>query len=437
VVHYVCPRIEYTDRGKSAILLSTEPADVLRRLTTAVTKKWAKYRKAQDKSYRERSFYVRRRAMTIREAAFEVMQSAYMEASDDGKLPASPRQIFYKARPKILARVDDIEENRLDGKYFSQTLLPDYMELHDCDAWDIVWDARGTFSEPHTGKSIGIGTIEVRRYLGERPGFGGDVSVSISDYSTFDTSGPENRYRTVLFIEKEGFWPVIEASGLAERYDLALMSTKGMSTTAARHLLDRLIERGVRLVLVLHDFDISGFSILGTIGANGRRYVFKNKLPIVDLGLRLSDAQEMGLESEPPDKKRDSKTWAATAKTLARHGATPEEIAFLKDARIELNAMSSREFVNFLERKFTELGITKVIPDDDLLERHARRVIQQNIAESAIARIRHQIVHEIAEETAQIRLPDDLRGQLEAELTANPQLPWDVALASIISGYRS
>ena len=31
--------------------------------------------------------------------------------------------------------------------------------------WDIVYDDRGHFTEPHTEKSIGLGTIAVRNYL--------------------------------------------------------------------------------------------------------------------------------------------------------------------------------------------------------------------------------------------------------------------------------
>ena len=37
--------------------------------------------------------------------------------------------------------------------------------------------------------------------------------------------------------------------------------------------------------------------------------------------------------------------------------------------------MSSGVFVQFLERKLTEHGVHKVVPDDDVLEQHARRVI--------------------------------------------------------------
>jgi hypothetical protein len=54
------------------------------------------------------------------------------------------------------------------------------------------------------------------------------------------------------------------------------MSTKGMSVTAARQLIDGLAAIGVR-VFVLHDFDISGFSIRKTFTESGRRHAFKKQ----------------------------------------------------------------------------------------------------------------------------------------------------------------
>lgn len=52
---------------------------------------------------------------------------------------------------------------------------------------------------------------------------------------------------------------------------MAVLSTKGMSTTAARRLVERLLRDGVR-VLVAHDLDRAGKSILGTLAADTRRY---------------------------------------------------------------------------------------------------------------------------------------------------------------------
>ena len=47
---------------------------------------------------------------------------------------------------------------------------------------------------------------------------------------------------------------------------LAIMSTKGMASTAARTLIDNLCQHQVPL-LVLHDLDKAGLSILGTLSA--------------------------------------------------------------------------------------------------------------------------------------------------------------------------
>ena len=47
------------------------------------------------------------------------------------------------------------------------------------------------------------------------------------------------------------------------------MSTKGMSVTTSRELIDSLHVP----VLVFHDFDKSGFSIVGTLKRDTRRYM--------------------------------------------------------------------------------------------------------------------------------------------------------------------
>jgi hypothetical protein len=74
------------------------------------------------------------------------MQDAYMAASANGTLPANARQIYYAARPKILELA---EKESLDSQYFCQTLLIEYMREFDVE-WDVVWDDRGHFKEPHT-----------------------------------------------------------------------------------------------------------------------------------------------------------------------------------------------------------------------------------------------------------------------------------------------
>jgi hypothetical protein len=140
-------------------------ADEMRDALKVVTSKWTRQKKSEERHpgmvrYR-RSRMTKEPRTSQKEAAWEVMEAAYMAASGGGTLPALARQIFYQARPKIMAMTDDKE---LQYGYFSQTLLPDYIEEHGVN-WNVVYDARGHFEEPHTNRRMGRGTIEVGNYL--------------------------------------------------------------------------------------------------------------------------------------------------------------------------------------------------------------------------------------------------------------------------------
>lgn len=122
--------------------------------------------------------------------------------------------------------------------------------------------------EPHTGASVPVGTLQVRDYLLPRRRQDPDL-VTVDD-ALWPTFGAENRFSTLLYIEKEGFEPLLRAARIPERFDCAVMSTKGTSVTAARLLVDRMAQQGVR-VLVAHDFDRAGACIAWTLGNDTRR----------------------------------------------------------------------------------------------------------------------------------------------------------------------
>jgi hypothetical protein len=121
-------------------------------------------------------------------------------------------------------------------------------------------------------------------------------------------------------------------------------------------------------LLILHDFDKSGFSIAGTLQRDTRRYEFLNAITVIDIGLGLADVTEMGLESEYQHHPKDKKS--ALIANLRENGASEAEIAFMfrdfdrlrSTRRIELNTMTSPQFIDFVERKLRANGITKIIP---------------------------------------------------------------------------
>jgi hypothetical protein len=240
------------------------------------------------------------------------------------------------------------------------------------------------------------------------------------------THGPKFRYGAVLFVEKEGFDPLLWRAQFAQRYDTAPMSTKGMSVTAARMLVDEICGETVPL-LVLHDFDKAAFSISGTLSRDTRRYSFNNQPNIIDLGLRLTDVQELGLESEQVFDRGNERT---RRQNLRLNGATPEEIEFLLHRRVELNAMSSDQLVAFIERKLQEHGVLKIIPDAEILARQYRVTIRG----MEIKRKFEEMLAQMPVDNFDV--PDDLAAKVVNLLKEQPHTSWDQAIAKIVEGIK-
>jgi hypothetical protein len=397
--------------------------DILDAVETA-TSEWTRQKKSEERHPGMIRYRVSRMTKmprtTQKNAAWQSMEAAYMAASANDTLPAKARQIFYQARPKIMALTDD---KALDYGYFSQTLLPDYVEERSLD-WNVVYDARGHFEEPHTNRRIGCGTLEVRNYLDALK----DPSIVPPEFADagVDIIGPAGGFGAILYVEKEGFDPLFKAVDLTNRYDLMIISNKGLSVTAARKLIDEICGNNDLPLFVLHDFDFDGFKIFGTLQRDTRRYRFANAVEAIDLGLRLADIAGLAREPAAATKTSQHKLRAQ----LTNNGATDAEIAILLDERVELNAMTSDALVAMIERKLTEHGLTKVIPDDAVLGETYRAFHR-----SGQLRKKFEEMERAFEET-KIRVPKSLRDQVCAILTKHTDLRWDDAIRIALDATR-
>jgi len=409
--------------------MSGDMADALASLVRSVGKPWKAAKQRADRedrvSRRDLSYmrggYSR---TTIREVAFRVMEQAYLKASGGGRYPANARQIYYAARPAILAEAD---AEQIDSQYFTQTLLKDYLEEQEPD-WDVIYDARGHFAEPHrNGRDrqppVGLGGAEVRAYISnfttgpvrERP--------ILRSPQMLTTVGPGLRFGGVLFVEKEGFDPILGAAGIADRYDLAVASTKGMPVSACCDLLGKI---GLP-VYVVRDFDKAGFSIVASLhrGTRGSRDA---PARVVDLGLRGEDIED--LEREPVAG-HCPLSWS---RNLRDNGATEEEIEILCGPhhygpceRVELNAMTSDQFIAWLEGKLEEHGVEKIIPDRDVLCSAYRRALFLQKLDVAQAEQAEQIKGDT------VALPRDLGKKVRRLLESSPGMSWDAAVWQLAS----
>jgi hypothetical protein len=395
--------------------------DILDCIETA-TAKWTRQKKSEERhpgNVRYRASRMTREPRTTqKEAAWAVMEVAYMAASGDGRLPASARQIYYQSRPKVMAMTDSKE---LAYGYFSQTLLPDYIEERGV-RWHVVYDARGHFVEPHTNRRIGCGTIEVDNYLAmaKEP----TIIAAAFAGANVDVIGPSGNISGILFCEKEGFGPLFRAVKLADRYDLMIVSTKGVSVTAARRLINDICGYHDLPLFVLHDFDVAGFLILGTLQRNTRRFQFSRAFEVIDLGLRLDEIEDLEREPAAATKLSESNLRAQ----LAENGASDAEIDILLGERVELNAMASDDLVAMVERKLEDYGLEKVVPDNAVLAETYRAFHRSHRLREKFKEMEQQFDKEA--EAADI--PEDLEEQIRAILAEDTDLRWDDAIQVVL-----
>jgi hypothetical protein len=330
--------------------------DVIRALDS-VGKSWTRQIKAEEKhtsarSYRESMYTISR--VSLKEICYDEMSDAWAKASDGGRLPTHWRQVFYVVRPICDAHPDaDRPLKDTTFKNILEQYLVDY-----APGWDVLRGARGVFKEPHSAQDdsgLPMSTMNVRNYLAnaDKP-----VSAELEQIRTrFPTHGAANRISAVLICEKEGFDELLEAEQIPARYDLALMSTKGISAKAARDLAYELRVP----CFTLHDLDKNGF-------------VMAAGFPLAtDLGIRMSDVEEWGLEAEEQRHANPEQTYD----NLIKNGATDEEAEFISGGqRVELNMFTSKELIEFIEAKLDEHGVEKVVPEAKTLAAAWKRARQ-------------------------------------------------------------
>jgi hypothetical protein len=201
------------------------------------------------------------------------------------------------------------------------------------------------------------------------------------------------------------------------------MSTKGMSVTASRRLVEDLCASHDIPLLLLHDFDKSGLSIAGTLKRSTRRYTYARHFKVHDLGLRLEDVE--GLETEEVTHNASDDKVAAN---LRKNGATSDEVDFLLSQRVELNAFASDELVAFIERKLDDLKIGKVIPDEETLRGAYRRARATRLVNDQL----EAIVETATEDARTMPIGSNLAEQVRLILDEDPALSWDAAVARIV-----
>ena len=307
--------------------------------------------------------------MTQKDVVLDNIAAVIADVSGDGEYRFNARQLFYGLRPIVMKKIDqELQIANFTG------ILADYEDEHG-EIAGMYHEPRGSIYHPHRGETITLGTLMVEQY--ERP--------------------PWN-YNKLVYIEKEGANEALKAVRWPERHDCMPMSSKGYSTRAARDLIDKLAEHDEPIkVYAVTDADAYGSMIQQTL-QEATKVRKARKIKIVNLGLYPWEAIEMGLEVETVEPKKN-KSGEPQRKPIAdyvraRDAAYPNEAPggisweeWLQTHRVELNAMTTPQFIEWLDAKMAEHGGDKLIPPLDVLESELDERIEAKVRAAVTERI--------------------------------------------------
>jgi len=414
--HITAPVLETLDRGKTRIHVTEEMAAAiskalwgaakdLYREGKAREKDAAKVERTLDKAVRAVEKQERQDRVSVKDAVFEVIPEAFAAASGDGQYPVSVRTLFYQVRP----RVQEYNTGRdLDWNYFSQDLVQQYQRLYGSLS-GLYYEPRGTLYEPHSDNKLELGTREV------------------ADYKF-----PAWTFNKILYVEKQGLWPVLQQAQLGQRYDMAIVAGQGYATESCRALFARAGE-GKYQLFVLHDADPAGYNIARTMREETKRMP-GYQVDVIDMGLTVEDAVDMGLDRETFTRKR------ALPSALDLNDLEAEWFGGQHQGRngwicqrVELNAMTAPQLVTYIEAALERHGATaKVVPPPEVIRNETA-----NQCWAALVVLARQEIESILDADAiadglSPNLTDALKdvgpAELKEALSGEPVLSWREAL---------
>jgi hypothetical protein len=316
---------------------------------------------------------------------------AMAKASGDGKYRYSLRQLYYAVRPYLLDEFPGFDYN-----YFCSCVTQIESD-RGCDMPGMYRDARGMLYHPHTRQEIALGTLGVEKY--ERPAW---------------------TFNKILFIEKGGLVSILREDNWPERNDCALMTTQGFASRAARDVIDLIGDTEEDIYFFcLHDADASGTKIYESLieetKARGARRVH-----VVNLGLEPEEAVAMDLQVEVFRE-------VYSGKKLPVAGYVSDYwTRWLQWQRVELNAMTTPEFIFWLDGKMAQYA-GKIIPPKSVLsqtyevegEKALRADLTQRILLDANLDGKTFLLQSVME------TPDDLAPCVRDALVYEPEVRWD------------
>lgn len=351
LLHITSPRVEYTNRGKTSISTCAKFEEAIELALKLVTKAYtARMKAAERDANRAPPKPAKSKDSTLKDAIFTVMAESIATVSQGNTCDFSARNHFYAVRPLV----QQFTDKKLSQSYLDRII--DEWEATNGIIERRTRDPRGFLLEPHTGTQIPLGTRQV------------------DDYQI-----PLHLYHTVIYVEKKGLLSNFQFGQIAEKYDAAIICAEGYAVRAAQQLMQSARNGHSMKIFVFHDADPAGYGIAKAIGENSGAHKFD--FEIIDAGLRIEEALEMGLQTETFTRKkalpkaikfnaRELELFEGNKRRIIRKNGKPGW-QWTGCRRVELNALAAnpQQFVDWVESKLERHGAAKkLVPSPETLQ---------------------------------------------------------------------
>lgn len=368
----------FLDRGKAVLYIDSELEEAIETCVIGVTAEYCKQRKRDERDAAAAARRLDRLSRarpdcTLKEAIFSVLDEAIQKASGGGICEFSDRDLYYAAR-QLIQQFTDAElsqgyfDKKIDEWEEENTLIPGRMR-----------DPRGFLLEPHTSRRVPLGT------------------KAVDDYEI-----PAYLYDTILYVEKKGLLSKFQLGQIGERYDCAIIAAEGYAVKAAKALIQAAQQGHKMKVLCFHDADPHGYNIARTLSESTGAHKFE--IEIIDAGLNMTEALEMGLASETFTRtkamprglnlnKADLEAFTGIPRKVIKRNGNPG-IVYEGCRRVELNALSADPpaFLRWIEKELKKHGVAqKLVPPKKVI---SARVTSQreNILRQRIQQRLNQVI---------------------------------------------
>jgi hypothetical protein len=314
---------------------------------------------------------------TQKDVVLDNLDAVIADVSGDGEYRFNARQLFYGLRPIVM------QELHQELKLGNFTKIIDGYEEEHGEIPGMYREPRGSITHPHRNETISLGTLLVEEY--ERPIW---------------------TFNKLLYIEKEGANEALKEVRWGERHDCAVMSSKGFSTRAARDLIDLLAVHDEPIeVFCAHDADAPGTMIYQTL-QEATKTRGARKIEITNIGLEPWEALDMRLEVETIEPSKNERRKPVAQYVLDHeHGERWER--WLQTHRVELNAMTTPDLIEWLDEKMADAKYGKLVPPAEVLTTELDQRIENEVREAVTERILREagLDRQVADAIGKIKKP--------------------------------